>query len=129
MGTQVSRTARQRRRELSDGSSGPTTSSFPMRSGDPAAPLLSARAIARPTRANAMAFEGRWPSVRQIDKPASPSRSEHFSCGRSPLFQRAAVCTTRYRIGPPSGRSLRVTGRGMQTNSVRISSADKRTFA
>jgi hypothetical protein len=39
------------------------------------------------------------------------------------------VCNTRYLSGPPSGFSLRVIGRGMQTNSVRISSADNRTFA
>jgi hypothetical protein len=32
-------------------------------------------------------------------------------------------------MGPPSGFSLRVMGRGMLTNSVRISSADKRTLA
>ena len=67
--------------------------------------------------------------VGQIDNPASPSRIELFICGRSPLLQSAAVCSTRYRMGPPSGRSLRVMGRGTQTNSVRISSADNRTFA
>ena len=67
--------------------------------------------------------------VRQIASPASPSRTDVFSCGRSPLFHRAAVCNTRYLIGPPSGLSLRVMGRGMQTNSVRIASADNRTFA
>jgi hypothetical protein len=39
------------------------------------------------------------------------------------------VCKTRYLSGPPSGFSLRVMGRGMQTNSVRIASADNRTFA
>jgi hypothetical protein len=39
------------------------------------------------------------------------------------------VCKTRYLSGPPSGFSLRVMGRGMQTNSVRISLADNRTFA
>ena len=50
-------------------------------------------------------------------------------CGRAPLFHNAAVCTTRYLISPPSARLLRAMGRGMQTNSVRISSTDNRTFA
>src|ERR1041384_1538550 len=67
--------------------------------------------------------------LHQIASPMSPSRTDVFSCGRSPLFHRAAVCTVRYLSGPPSSFSLRVIGRGMQTNSVRITSADKRTFA
>src|ERR1043165_9198666 len=29
--------------------------------------------------------------------PASPSRTDVFSWGRSPLFHKAAVCNTRYR--------------------------------
>ncbi len=65
----------------------------------------------------------------QINSPGSPSRTDVLSCGRSPLFHRAAVCKVRYLIGPPSGFSPRVMGRGMQTNSVRIASADNRTFA
>jgi hypothetical protein len=59
-------------------------------------------------------------TVGQIASPTSPSSTDVFSCGRSPLFHSAAVCNTRYLIGPPSGLSLRVMGRGMQTNSVRI---------
>jgi hypothetical protein len=86
-----------------------------MRSGCRAARSVCPRARASP--------------VNQIDRPTSPSRTDVFSRGRSPLFQSAAVCNTRYLIGPPSGRSLRVMGRGTQTNSVRISSADNRTFA
>jgi hypothetical protein len=74
-------------------------------------------------------FSGRhfWP--RQIDSPTSPSSTDVFNCGRSPVSHSEAVCSTRYRIGPPSGLSLRVMGRGMQTNSVRISSPDNWTFA
>ena len=71
----------------------------------------------------------RAPRVRQIDNPTSPSSTDVFSCGRCPPFHSAAVCNTRYRMGPPSGLSLRAMGRGMQTNSVRISSADNLTFA
>ena len=67
--------------------------------------------------------------VRQIASPTSPSSTDVFSCGRSPLFQSAAVSNARYRMGPPSGLSLRAMGRGMQTNSVRISPADNWTFA
>ena len=67
--------------------------------------------------------------VRQIASPTSPSSTDVFSCGRSPLFHSAAVCNTRYLMGPPSGLSLREMGRGMQTNSVRISATDNCTFA
>src|SRR5262249_3771696 len=67
--------------------------------------------------------------VRQIDSPTSPSSTDVFSRGRSPLLHSAALSATRYRRRPPSGLALRVMGRGMQTNSVRISSADNRTFA
>jgi hypothetical protein len=67
--------------------------------------------------------------VRQIASPTSPSSTDVFSCGCSPLFHSAAVCKTRYLMGPPSDLSLRAMGRGMQTNSVRISSADNWTFA
>src|SRR4051794_27168119 len=65
----------------------------------------------------------------QIERPGSPSLTCWRSSGRSPGFQSDAVWTTRYRRGPPSGRSLRVIGRGMQTNSVRISSLVSRTVA
>src|SRR5215471_1660826 len=68
-------------------------------------------------------------SIRQIASPTSPSSTDVFSWGHSPLFHSAAVCNTRYLMGPPSGLSLRAMGRGMQTNSVRISSADNWTFA
>src|SRR5581483_2175767 len=69
------------------------------------------------------------PRVRHIASSTSPSSTDVLSCGRSPLFHSAAVCTTRYLIGPPSGLPLLTMGRGMQTNSVRISRADKRTLA
>jgi len=67
--------------------------------------------------------------LSQIASPTSPSSTDVFSCGRSPLPHSAEVCSTRYRMGPPSGLSLRSMGRGTQTNSVRISSAVSRTFA
>ncbi len=74
-------------------------------------------------------FSGRHFWLRQIESPTSPSSTDVFSCGRSPLSHSEAVCSTRYRMGPPSGLSLRVMGRGTQTNSVRISWADNWTFA
>ena len=66
---------------------------------------------------------------RQIDSSTLPSSTDVFSRGRSPLFHSAAVCDTRYLMGPPSDLSLRAMGRGMQTNSVRISLPVSRTYA
>ena len=108
----------------------------PNRCGPPLPfPRLSS-AIAQRAVSKSVMDECRFaPSIRvaqsrvQIDSPTSPSRTDVFSRGRSPLFHSAAVCATRYLIGPPSGLSLRAMGRGMQTNSVRISSADNWTLA
>jgi hypothetical protein len=58
------------------------------------------------------------PGPPQIDRPGSPSMTCWSSTGRSPGFQSDAVWTTRLRRGQPSGRSLRVIGRGTQTNAV-----------
>ena len=38
---------------------------------------------------------GRPAAARQIDNPTSPSSTDVFNFGRSPLFHSAAVCTTR----------------------------------
>jgi hypothetical protein len=71
--------------------------------------LISTESWLRGVRRGASKTSG-W-CLNQIDNPGSPSTTDVFSCGRSPLFHSAAVCKTRYRSGPPSGFSLRVMGR------------------
>ena len=54
----------------------------------------------------------------QTENRASPSTICNSSLGFSPLRHNLARCLLRYSNGPPSGRLLRSSGRGIHTNSV-----------
>jgi hypothetical protein len=67
--------------------------------------------------------------IFQTENFGSPSTICSSNFGVSPLSHKLARCRVRYASGPPSARSLRSSGRGMQTNSVSSESLVARTIA
>src|SRR4051794_39809759 len=70
---------------------------------------------------------GSIPRSGQSDNFGSPSITSILNAGCSPLLHSLACALTRYFSGPPSARSLRSNGRGIQTNSVSSPSCAART--
>ncbi len=61
--------------------------------------------------------------------PGSPSIRAASRRGLSPALHMGTVWRTRYASGPPSGRSLRSSGRGMHTNSHANAASEIRATA